>query len=178
MSYIEKLHKIKALVFDVDGVMTNGQVVLLPDGQQMRQMHSKDGYALQLAIKKGFIVAIITGGSNQAVKERMRGVGITDIYLGASHKDEAMQDLMDTYGLEASEVMYMGDDVPDLGALKLVDLRACPADASDEVKSYCNFVSKKQGGQGCVRDIIEQVMKSQKKWFTQENLDNLAEFTW
>lgn len=179
MTYLDFMPKIKAFVFDVDGVLTNGQVVLLPDGQQMRQMHSKDGYALQLAVKKGYHVSIITGGNSIQVKERLRGLGITDCYLGSSHKDEAMEDFIFSYGLKADEIMYMGDDIPDLAAMKMIGLPACPADASPEIKAVCKYISKIKGGEGCVREIIEQIMRLQGKWFDAENnLDNLAEFTW
>ncbi len=179
MNYLDKFGPIKAFAFDVDGVLTNGQVVLLPDGQQMRQMHSKDGYALQLAVKKGYHVAIITGGSSEAVKQRLNGLGITDVYLKSSHKDESMEDFLFSYGLKGEEVMYMGDDIPDLAAMQKVGLAACPADASYEVRQYCQFISKVEGGNGCVRDIIEQVMRHHGKWFdSEQNMDSISDFTW
>mgnify|MGYP001026023784 FL=1 len=179
MSYLDLFGSIKAFVFDVDGVLTNGQVVLLPDGQQMRQMHSKDGYALQLAVKKGYHVCIITGGNSVQVKERLTALGITDIYLKSSHKDEAMSDFMFSHDLKSEEIMYMGDDIPDIAAMQMISLPTCPSDASPEIKAICQFVSKKNGGEGCVRDIIEQIMRSHEKWYNHEqNLDNLAEFTW
>lgn len=179
MSYLDHFPGIKAFVFDVDGVLTNGQVVLLPDGQQMRQMHSKDGYALQLAVKKGYHVCIITGGNSIQVKERLSALGITDIYLKSSYKDESMTDFMFSHDLKPEEIMYMGDDIPDIAAMNMIGLPACPADASPEIKTICQFISKKNGGEGCVRDIIEQIMKSQEKWYNpDENLNNLAEFTW
>lgn len=179
MNYLDLMKPIKAFVFDVDGVLTNGHVVLLPDGQQMRYMHSKDGYALQLAVKKGYHVAIITGGRSVQVKERLNGLGITDCYLGASHKDEAMEDFQYSYGLKGEEVMYMGDDIPDLPAMRMVGLAACPVDASAEIKNYCSFVSNKKGGEGCVREIIEQILRLHGNWYDPDkNLDNFAEFTW
>jgi len=113
------------------------------------------------------------------VKERLRGLGVTDCYLGSSHKDEAMEDFIFSYGLKADEIMYMGDDIPDLAAMKMIGLPACPADASPEIKAVCKYISKTKGGEGCVREIIEQIMRLQGKWFDAENnLDNLAEFTW
>lgn len=179
MTYLDLFKPIKAFVFDVDGVLTNGHVVLLPDGQQMRYMHSKDGYALQLAVKKGYHVAIITGGRSIQVKERLNGLGITDCYLGSSHKDEAMEDFMFSYDLKPEEIMYMGDDIPDLPAMNMVGLPACPADGSSEVKQVCKFISNLNGGEGCVRDIIEQVMRVHGNWYNPEsNLENFAEFTW
>ncbi|GAB5539951.1 MAG: HAD-IIIA family hydrolase [Salibacteraceae bacterium] len=179
MSYLDKFHAVKAFVFDVDGVLTNGRVVLLPDGQQMRQMHSKDGYALQLAIKKGYQVGIITGGSSIQVKERLKALGITDIYLGASHKDEALEDMMMSHDLKADEICYMGDDIPDLCVLNQVGLPTCPNDAAPEVKSTCEYISDLGGGMGCVRDIVEKVMRTQNNWYDPlDNPHNLAEFTW
>lgn len=179
MSYLDHFHRIKAFVFDVDGVLTDGSVVLLPDGQQMRQMHSKDGYALQIAVKKGYRVAIITGGNSQPVKDRLQALGITDIYLKSSHKDESMDDFLHSYDLQPEEVLYMGDDIPDLSAMLMVGLPACPADAAPEIKSCSKYISKKCGGEGCVREIIELIMKTQGTWYDHEkNSDNLAEFTW
>lgn len=179
MSYPESYAPIKAFVFDVDGVLTNGHVVLLPDGQQMRYMHSKDGYALQLAVKKGYHVAVITGGNSLQVKERLLALGITNMYMKASHKDTAMEDFKFSHGLEYHEIMYMGDDIPDLPALKLVGLPSCPSNASPEVKQVCRYVSKIPGGEGCVRDIIEKVMRLHGHWYNPgKDLDNFAEFTW
>lgn len=179
MSYLDYFPKIKAFIFDVDGVLTNGQVVLLPDGQQMRQMHSKDGYALQMAVKKGYIVGIITGGKSVQVKERLSALGITDIYLGALHKDEALEDIIHSHSLNNDEIMYMGDDIPDLCVLTQVGLSACPADASSEVRNVSKYISQINGGGGCVRDIIEKIMRSHGNWYDQvENPDNFAEFTW
>lgn len=179
MSHLDHISDIKAFVFDVDGVLTNGQVILLPDGQQMRHMHSKDGYALQLAVKKGYHVAIITGGNSTQVKERLQGLGITDTFLGVSHKDEAMEEFKFSYGLDYNEIMYMGDDIPDLAALLLVGLPCCPADGSPEVKSASKFISSRKGGAGCVREVVELIMRSQGTWYDPEkNLDNIAEFTW
>lgn len=179
MSYLDSFEHIKAFVFDVDGVLTDGSVVLLPDGQQMRRMHSKDGYALQIAVKMGYRVAVITGGNSIQVKERLVALGIHDIYLKSSHKDESLQELMDIYDLSGDQIMYMGDDIPDLAALLMVGLPACPADGSNEVKEVAKYISKRNGGGGCVREIIELVMKTQGTWYDHDkNSDNLAEFTW
>jgi len=179
MSYPDSFQSIKAFVFDVDGVLTNGHVVLLPDGQQMRYMHSKDGYALQLAVKKGYHVGVITGGNSLQVKERLAGLGVTSMYMKASHKDVAMEDFKFSHGLEYREIMYMGDDIPDLPALKMVGLAACPVDAGDDVKQACQYISKLRGGEGCVRDIIEKIMRMHGRWYNPgKDLDNFAEFTW
>lgn len=179
MSYLDHFKSIKAFVFDVDGVLTNGSVVLLPDGQQMRQMHSKDGYALQLALKKGYKVAVITGGGSVQVKDRLNGLGVNDTYMNVRHKDEAMADFKFSHDLEYDSILYMGDDIPDICALQMVGLPTCPADACPEVKSMSKFISKIKGGEGCVRDIIEQVMRAQGNWFDLETeTHNLADFTW
>ncbi|MBT3647680.1 MAG: HAD hydrolase family protein [Flavobacteriales bacterium] len=179
MSYLDLFRPIKAFVFDVDGVLTDGKVVLLPDGQQMRTVNSKDGYALQLAVRKEYHVAIITGGNNLPMKERMNGLGITDTYLSSSHKNEAMDDFLHSYHLKSHEVMYMGDDIPDLPALEMVGLPSAPLDASEEVKSMAKFISKRNGGNGCVREIIELVMRAHGKWYdASRDNDNFAEFTW
>lgn len=179
MSYLDHFKAIKAFVFDIDGVLTDGRVVLLPSGEQMRHMHSKDGYALQLAVKMGFHVAIISGSNATQVKDRLRAMGITDVYLQSSHKDEAMTDFMYSYDLKPEQIMYMGDDIPDIVALRMVGLPCTPKDGAPEVKAMSKFISTYEGGSGCVRDIIEQIMKSQGKWVDLEkNLDNLAAFTW
>lgn len=179
MSYLDLFRDIKSFVFDVDGVLTNGHVVLLPDGNQMRHMHSKDGYAIQLAVKKGYQVAAITGGSNEQVRDRLKGLGVQNIYLKISHKDEALDDFRFSCGLEYNQIMFMGDDIPDLAAMRHVGLPACPADASPEVRAISKYVSKLKGGEGCVRDIIEKIMRSHQTWFdTAINMDNIADFTW
>lgn len=179
MTYLDQFGPIKAFVFDVDGVLTNGQVVLLPDGQQMRQMNSKDGYALQLAIKKGYFVGIITGGKSIQVKERLNSLGITDIYLGVSHKGDALEDFRHTYNLRFDQIMYMGDDIPDLSALTLVGLPCCPSNAAPELMSVCSYISSVPGGEGCARDIIEKVIRSHDNWYNpMGGMDNFTEFTW
>jgi 3-deoxy-D-manno-octulosonate 8-phosphate phosphatase (KDO 8-P phosphatase) len=179
MSYLDLFNHIRAFVFDIDGVMTDGKVIILPNGEQMRHMHSKDGYALQLAVKKGYPVAVISGSNSIQVKERLQALGLTDVYLKSAHKDESMEDFMFSYDLKPEEIMYMGDDIPDIAALQMIGLPACPVDAAPEVKQLAKFISKKPGGEGCVREIIELVMKTQGKWFDPEkNSDNLAAFTW
>lgn len=163
-NFKQLLKNIKAIVLDVDGVLTDGSVVLMPDGEQVRTMNIKDGYALQLAVKKGIKVAIITGGKSESVKTRLNGLGITDVYLGINDKEDAVLDFISSYDLKLAEVMYMGDDMPDYLPMKKVGIAACPADAVQEIKQICIYQSQKKGGEGCVRDIIEQVMKVQGKW--------------
>ena len=164
MNYKELFIDITTVVLDVDGVLTNGEILLIPGMQPVRKMHSKDGYALQLAIRNGIRVAIITGGSSPEVKTRLESVGIKDIYLGASNKIEAYEDLKMCYDLKDEEILYMGDDLPDYDVMNLVGLAAAPQDAAPEIKSIAQYVSPIKGGEGCVRDVLEQLLKIQGKW--------------
>ena len=161
----QKLHKISCFVFDVDGVLTDGSLILLPTGEQVRTMNIRDGYAMQLAIKQGYRIIVISGGKSEAVKTRLNGLGITDVYLGNDTKEKKLTEVMSKYGLKSEEVLYMGDDVPDLAAMKLCGLPTCPADACPEIKELSLYISDKKGGHGCVRDIIEQTMRLHGKWF-------------
>ncbi|MFI2743231.1 KdsC family phosphatase [Zhouia sp. PK063] len=165
-SYKEYLENITTFVFDVDGVLTDGSIMLTTDGQMLRNMNTKDGYAMKTAIQKGFNICIISGGTNEGVRERLRGLGITDIYLGAHHKVDQIDEYFDIYNIKAENVLYMGDDIPDIPPMQMVGLPCCPQDAAPEVKSVSKYVSHKKGGQGCVRDVIEQVLKVQGKWQT------------
>ena len=162
------LTKIKALIFDVDGVLSAEAIVLHPNGEPMRTVNIKDGYALQLAVKCGLHVAIITGGRTEAVRKRYEGLGIQDVYLGASVKTREYAELMKKYDLKPEEVLYMGDDIPDYEVLKLVGLPCCPADAAPEIKSVCRYISHRNGGYGCGRDVVEQVLRAQGKWMEEE----------
>ena len=164
MNYKEILPQITTLIFDVDGVLTDGTVTIFPDGKMIRRMNIKDGYALKTAVDNGFNVCIITGGSNQAVKSRLEGLGIKDIYLGAHNKIEQLNDYLSKKSLQLSGILYMGDDIPDFPVMKLVALSTCPQDAAPEIKSIAKYISHKNGGKGAVRDIVEQVMKVQGKW--------------
>jgi 3-deoxy-D-manno-octulosonate 8-phosphate phosphatase (KDO 8-P phosphatase) len=160
-----KLTRVKAIVLDVDGVLTDGSVTLMPDGEQVRVMNIKDGYALQLAVKKGYKVAIISGGRSEMVRKRLNGLGITDVYLGAHTKIDVYKELLEIYSLTDDEILYMGDDIPDYEVMKRVGVPTCPNDAAQEIKDICLYVSYNKGGKGAVRDVIEQVMKVQNKWF-------------
>ncbi len=162
--FLEKLKFIKAFVFDVDGVLTDGLVHVTESGEQLRQFNIKDGYALQLAVKRGYHVAIISGGRSNGVKLRLQGLGIKDIFLGVDSKTEIYSNLLKANSLIAEQVLYMGDDVPDIAAMKLSGLPVCPADAVNEVKEISVYISGKDGGKGCVRDVIEKVMKIQGQW--------------
>ncbi len=163
-SYKEYLPQIDTFIFDVDGVLTNGMVTVFPDGQLVRHMNVKDGYALKTAIKAGFRICIISGGTNEAVRNRLQGLGITDIYLGAHDKIKQFNEIVNKYQLNPENIMYMGDDIPDCPVMKRVGMPACPNDAVREVQQIAKYVSDKSGGNGCVRDIIEQIMRVQGKW--------------
>ena len=164
MNYKTKLHGISTFVFDVDGVFTNGQILILPGQEPIRTFHSKDGYALQVALRQGYRIAIITGGKSEAVKERFVSAGISDVWLGARHKEEALEELMLAYELKAEEIAYMGDDLPDYEVLTRVGLATCPHDAAPEIRRICDYISPINGGEGCVRDLIEQTLKVHGKW--------------
>lgn len=163
-SYKQFLPKISTFIFDVDGVLTNGIVTIMPDGELVRQMNIKDGYALKTAVDKGYKVCIISGGTNEGVRTRLQNLGITDIYLGAHDKIEQYQEILDMYNLQPENILYMGDDIPDYPVMKLVGLASCPNDAAPEIQKISKYISNKKGGEGCVRDVLEQVMRVQGKW--------------
>ncbi|GGG99927.1 3-deoxy-D-manno-octulosonate 8-phosphate phosphatase [Polaribacter pacificus] len=163
-SYKEYLAQIDTLIFDVDGVLTNGIVTVFPNGELVRHMNIKDGYALKSAVVAGLRVCIISGGTNEGVRTRLEKLGITDIYLGAHNKIKQYQELVTKYKLDAANVIYMGDDIPDVPVMKLVGLPCCPNDAAPEVQQISKYISDKKGGEGCARDVIEQVLKVQGKW--------------
>ena len=163
-SYKEYLQYITTFIFDVDGVLTDGTVTITTSGDMLRKMNIKDGYALKTAVDKGYNVCIISGGSNEGVRKRLRGLGITDIYLGTHNKIEQLEEYLDIYNINAKHVLYMGDDIPDLQVMQLVGLASCPQDAAPEIKAISKYISHKNGGKGAVRDVIEQVLKVQDKW--------------
>lgn len=162
---LNKLKDISTFVFDVDGVLTNGNILVTESGEQLRQYSIKDGYAIQLAIKKGYQVCIITGAKTDAVIMRLKGLGIQHIYLGASYKLPLFIDFLSKTGLKREEIVYVGDDLPDQEIMEQVAISVCPADAVDEIKAISTYISPKFGGAGVVRDIIEKVLKVQEKWF-------------
>lgn len=163
-SYKELLNNITTFIFDVDGVLTDGLVTVTSEGALVRTMNIKDGYALKTAVDAGFNICVISGGSNEGVRTRLRGLGITDIYLGAHQKEDQFDEYIDIYNLKAESILYMGDDIPDFPVMKKVGLPCCPQDAAPEIKDISLYISHKNGGEGCVRDIIEQVLKVQGKW--------------
>jgi 3-deoxy-D-manno-octulosonate 8-phosphate phosphatase (KDO 8-P phosphatase) len=163
-SYKEIMNDITTFIFDVDGVLTDGSVFISNEGEMHRTMNIKDGYAMKTAIDCGYNVCIISGGSNEGVRVRLRNLGITDIHLGSPDKVATFDEYTDLYGINPEQVLYMGDDIPDYHVMKLVGLPTCPQDACPEIKGISKYISHKNGGKGAVRDVIEQVMKVQGKW--------------
>ena len=164
ISYKQLLPNINTLIFDVDGVLTNGLVTIMPNGELVRNMNIKDGYALKTAVDKGYNVCIISGGRNEGVRTRLANLGIKDIYLGAHDKIQQYNQLVEKYNLKPENVLYMGDDIPDFPVMKLVGMPCCPNDAAPEIQQVSKYISDKKGGEGCVRDVIEQILKVQGKW--------------
>lgn len=163
-NFKEDLRNIKAFVFDVDGVFTDGQIYLDPSGEFVRSVNMKDGYAVAHALKQGYIIGIISGGSSESMRKRFQYLGITDIYLGSRDKKNDFEDFYFKYGLKPEEILYMGDDLPDYEVMQEVGLPTCPSDAAEEIKSISRYISTFPGGRGCVRDVIEQVLRLQGKW--------------
>lgn len=163
-NYKEFLSQIKTFIFDVDGVLTDGSLQISTNGDLLRTMNIKDGFAMKHAMEQGFTVCVISGGFNEGVRHRLKKLGITDIYLGCPDKVEQMEEFFDIYDIKPQEVLYMGDDLPDFYAMQKVGLPCCPQDAAAEIKEISRYVSHKKGGKGCVREVIEQVMKVQGKW--------------
>lgn len=165
-NFKEQLMDIKAFAFDVDGVLSKHVVPMFPNGEPMRTANIKDGYVIQLAVKLGYKVAIITGGTTEAVRVRFSNLGVTDIYMGQSEKTAAYEEWRQKHGLQHEQVMYMGDDMPDIPVMRLVGLPVCPADACNDVRTISRYISPFNGGDCCVRDVMEQVLKAQNNWGT------------
>ncbi|MCR5014895.1 MAG: HAD hydrolase family protein [Bacteroidales bacterium] len=162
------LSKVTTFLFDYDGVMTDGTVYMDSNGDPLRSSNVKDGYALQLASKLGYNVAVISGAVVTNITKRLNSLGVRDVFTGAFDKVLTLDEYMKQKQLTPEQIVFMGDDIPDLRVMKKVGVPACPADAADEVKAISVFVSKCPGGRGCVRDIIEQTLKSQGKWLSAE----------
>ncbi len=168
-SFLSKLKDITTFVFDVDGVLTDGSVLMTDTGEQARAFNIKDGYALQLAVKCGYNVCAISGSRSKIAIMRLNSLGVNDVYVGAQVKVDKLKLYMEEKHVIGSKVLYMGDDIPDLDAMKLVGLPTCPADAAEEIKEASLYVSPIAGGRGCVRDVIEKVLKVQGKWMSKES---------
>lgn len=164
MNTLENFRYIKSFIFDVDGVLTDSTLLVTEQGELLRTMNVRDGYALKQAKEAGYHIAIITGGKSEGVKKRLEGLGIQDVYLGASPKINVFEEHCEKYGIRAEEILYLGDDIIDIEVMKQVGISACPADAVPEVKNVAHYVCAVNGGQGCAREVIEKVMKLNDVW--------------
>lgn len=164
INFKEKLQKVTTFIFDVDGVLTDGSLLVMPDGEFLRRMNIKDGYAMALAVKRGYRIAIISGGHSSGVPVRLKRLGIEEVYMGVENKLVVYDQLLEKYSLSDEQILYMGDDVPDLPLIKRCGVPCCPADAVTEILQKSIYVSSREGGQGCVRDIIEQVLRLHGNW--------------
>lgn len=158
------LKKIKAIIFDVDGVLSCQTIPLHPNGEPMRTVNIKDGYAIQFAQKVGLKIVILTGGKTESVRLRYERLGVEDIYMGCAVKISTYDSFLEKYGLNDEEVMYMGDDIPDYEIMKRCGCPVCPSDACSDIKNISIYISNYRGGEGCGRDVIEQVLRAQDKW--------------
>ena len=165
-NYKELLKEITTFILDVDGVLTNGKILVTSKGKMLREMNTKDGFIIKYALDKGFKIFIISGGTNKGVKERLKDLGIEEIFLGEHTKKDTYDKLIKKYNLKKNEIVYMGDDIPDIPVMKKIGVPCCPNDAVPDVKQISIYISKKDGGQGCVRDIIEQTLRVQNKWIS------------
>ena len=165
MNYKSKLHRIKAFVFDFDGVMTDGSVWTLANDETVRYGNVKDGYAIQYAVKKDYVVACLSGATSQSIANRMKALGVEQCYMGCANKMETYVQFLKKNGLEEEDVLVMGDDIPDYEVLQHCGVATCPADAAHEIKEIVDYISFFEGGRGCVRDVIEQTLRLQQMWF-------------
>jgi len=164
MHILSRFKLIKTFVLDIDGVLTDGSLVIDYENNWLRRMNIQDGYALQLAVKSGFGVIVISGSNSPEVKERLNRLGITDVFMKINDKETFIKELILRKNLALSEILYMGDDIPDYSCMKIVGIAACPADAAFEIKEIASYISPLRGGYGCVRDVIEKVLKLNSKW--------------
>lgn len=161
--------RIKAIVMDVDGVLTDGSILALENGDQVRVMNIKDGYAIQLAVKSGYILAVISGGRSKGVAARMSGLGVEHIYMGAGEKMPVFKKFLSDTGIKPEETLYLGDDMPDLPVMEIAGISIAPADAAEDVLKMAQYITRKKGGKGCVREVIEMVMKQQGRWIASDS---------
>ncbi len=160
----QKFSKIKAVILDVDGVLTDGTLQVTEVGEQLRTFYVKDGYAMQLAVKMGLHLWVISGGKSEGVRKRLEGLGIQEIHLGVSNKRDVLESLMQQYEIESEYLLYVGDDMPDYEVMQLVGIAACPQDAVEDIKQISHYMSPFKGGRGVVRDILEKILKIQGMW--------------
>jgi 3-deoxy-D-manno-octulosonate 8-phosphate phosphatase (KDO 8-P phosphatase) len=166
MNILKQFNSISCFVFDMDGVLTDGSLLVLPDGVMARRMNIKDGYALQLAVKKGYRVLVISGGNSPEVMDRLHKLGIKEVWMQVSDKESVFKKWLLENNVPTSEVLFMGDDIPDLQIMQLAGVKACPSDAAIDIKNSVDFISIYKGGEGCVREVIEKVMKLKGDWDT------------
>jgi 3-deoxy-D-manno-octulosonate 8-phosphate phosphatase (KDO 8-P phosphatase) len=164
MNILELFKLITTFVFDVDGVLTDGNLLVVPDGSMVRRMNIKDGYALQLAVKTGYNVMVISGGNSPEVKERLKKLGVVNVWMQVTDKKLILTNFMQQNSLLQNEILFMGDDLPDYDAMNYVNLPCCPADAAVEIKQISKYISPLKSGVGCARDVIEKVMKLRGDW--------------
>lgn len=167
-NFKEELQNVKAFVFDIDGVLSTQTIALSVWGMPLRTVNLRDGYAIQLAVKKGYYVGIISGSNSKEYIKRLKTLGVTDIYLNSRTKKESMRELLKKWNVDPQHVIYMGDDIPDFEVMKMVGLPVCPADADSEIKQVALYISDKRGGEGCVRDIVEQTLRLHNNWMDYE----------
>ncbi len=164
MNVLGSFKQIDTFIFDIDGVLTDGSVLVLESGEMARLMNVKDGYALALAVKKGYKIFITSGSAPNTTKIRLNGLGISEVHFRVKDKAAFVQNLIEVHGLNPQSMLYMGDDIPDLPVFDIVQVSSCPADAVCEIKDAAKYVSTKKGGEGCVRDVIERVLKMREDW--------------
>lgn len=167
-NYKEKLLHVNTFIFDYDGVLTDGTVVISSSGDALRTANVKDGYAMQLAIKKNYRICIISGGYSESMIHRLKSLNITDVFLGVDRKIEVYNQYIETHNLKSENVLFMGDDIPDYELMIKAGVPTCPSDAAEEIKQKATYISHQPGGKGCVRDIIEQVLKVQGRWMNDD----------
>jgi 3-deoxy-D-manno-octulosonate 8-phosphate phosphatase (KDO 8-P phosphatase) len=167
-NFKEELQNVKAFVFDIDGVLSTQTIALSLWGIPLRTVNLRDGYAIQLAVRKGYHVGVISGANSKEYIKRLKTLGVNDIYLNSRTKKESMKELVSKWGVDIKTVLYMGDDIPDFEVMKMVGLPACPSDADSEIKQVSVYISDKRGGEGCVRDVIEQTLRLHNNWMDHE----------
>jgi len=168
-NYKEKLKDITTFVFDFDGVLSNGKIIVVPDGDQLRMTDVKDGYAMQYALRRGYRICIISGGYSESMRLRyLHFLPTVTVYLSVSDKKKVFAEYITQHRINPEHVVYMGDDIPDYEVMQMVGLKTCPADASIEIQETAHYISHRKGGDGCVRDIIEQTLRCQGNWFKED----------
>lgn len=164
MNLLEKFRDIHTFIFDIDGVFTNSDLIIMENGELLRKMNVRDGYAVKRAVRAGYRICVITGGFSEGVTMRLAGLGIKDIYTGINNKLDTFEEYVYANEIDTAGVLYLGDDIPDYESMRLAGLPCCPQDAANEIIEICQYISPKKGGEGCVRDVIEKVMKLHGKW--------------